>query len=511
MTNNHVLAGERALQVLDAIRRDGKIRCSSNGELRACIRLHVKGILARDPKDGNQFTFTAKGPVMHGKTAEAPATAQPEQIGEDHATRTVLRRRIDSIDIGTRLRPVDQQAVDTLKPSIAQMGLQTPISVFGKPSDATVSLAAGGHRLEAMRQLGKEWIDCFHQQGDALDAALWEIDENLIRLELTAADKALFMHRRKEIHLLKHPETAQHTAGGRARHGSAGDKLSFAESTAKATGQNKRTIERDAARGARIIDMALHLVRGTRLDSGVFLDRLKLVPEEDQVLYVKAALKDEKQKAADTKENRKAHSVVRHAVRLTHMAHVTINGAAKAGRVDRKFPIIYADPPWRFGVYSEVTGREKSPENHYPTMNTHAICGLFEQIGSPAKADSVLFLWATNPMLLDALKVMDAWGFTYVHHWIWDKERAGTGYWGRDRHELLLIGKKGSPVAPLQGDQPNTVHREVKGQHSAKPEFFAETIERLYPGLPKLEMFSRSARPGWTPWGFEAPHAEAAE
>jgi N6-adenosine-specific RNA methylase IME4 len=114
-------------------------------------------------------------------------------------------------------------------------------------------------------------------------------------------------------------------------------------------------------------------------------------------------------------------------------------------------------------------------------------------------------------MLPDALKVMDAWGFTYVHHWIWDKEVAGTGYWGRDRHELLLIGKRGSPVAPLPGTQPHTVHRESKGRHSAKPEHFAETIDRLYPGVPKLEMFCRSTRDGWTAWGFEAEASEAAE
>jgi N6-adenosine-specific RNA methylase IME4 len=107
-------------------------------------------------------------------------------------------------------------------------------------------------------------------------------------------------------------------------------------------------------------------------------------------------------------------------------------------------------------------------------------------------------------MLPDALRVLDACGFTYVHHWIWDKEVAGTGYWGRDRHELLLIGRRGDVAAPLPGTQPETVHRERKGKHSAKPAFFAEQIERLYPGLPKLELFCRDPRPGWDAWGFEA-------
>lgn len=208
---------------------------------------------------------------------------------------------------------------------------------------------------------------------------------------------------------------------------------------------------------------------------------------------------------AEAKKIRAEQQKVRHAVRLTTMALVAEKGRETApGKVERLFPIIYADPPWRFGVYSEETGREKSAENHYPTMDTASISRLLAEIGSPFTPDALLFLWATNPMLLDAVGVMRAWGFTYVHHWIWDKEVAGTGYWGRDRHELLLIGKRGNPPAPLPGTQPETLHRERKGKHSAKPAWFAEQIERLYPDLPKLELFCRSPRPGWDAWGYEA-------
>ena len=219
--------------------------------------------------------------------------------------------------------------------------------------------------------------------------------------------------------------------------------------------------------------------------------------------------REKKEIVQKAKEIRRENAERKHQIRLMHMAHVAKAGQAAAGPVAAKFPVIYADPPWKFGVHSEVTGRDRGAENHYPTMPTDDICALFEQIGSPAARDAVLFLWATNPMLPDALRVMAAWGFTYVHHWIWDKEIAGTGYWGRDRHELLLIGRRGDVAAPLMGSQPETVHREAKGRHSAKPDFFAETIERLYPAMPRLEMFSRAPRPGWTAWGYES--AEAAE
>jgi N6-adenosine-specific RNA methylase IME4 len=214
--------------------------------------------------------------------------------------------------------------------------------------------------------------------------------------------------------------------------------------------------------------------------------------------------REEKQIVARAKEIRAERQRLRHAVRLTHMDMVKANGRSTApGKLQRTFSVVYADPPWKFGVRSEETGREKSAENHYPTMTTDEIIALFRDL-DPFSEHAVLFLWATNPMLLDGLRVLEASGFTYVHHWIWDKEVAGTGYWGRDRHEILLIGRRGDVAAPLPGSQPETVHRERKGKHSAKPDFFAETIERLFPGIARLEMFCRSPRPGWDAWGYEA-------
>jgi N6-adenosine-specific RNA methylase IME4/ParB-like chromosome segregation protein Spo0J len=203
------------------------------------------------------------------------------------------------------------------------------------------------------------------------------------------------------------------------------------------------------------------------------------------------------------KEIRAEQQQTRHQVRLAHMEMVAEKGRATTQRLTRAYPVYYADPPWKFGVRSEVTGREKSAENHYPTMETDAICQLMAELCG-GDHPAVLFCWATNPMLPDGLRVMEAAGFAYVHHWIWDKEVAGTGYWGRDRHELLLIGRRGDIAAPLPGTQPETVHRERKGAHSDKPEFFASTISQLYPGIAKVELFARTARPFWDVWGFEA-------
>nr|WP_278520093.1 MT-A70 family methyltransferase [Brucella anthropi] len=216
---------------------------------------------------------------------------------------------------------------------------------------------------------------------------------------------------------------------------------------------------------------------------------------------------DRKAIVAKAKEIRAEQQKLKHAVRLATMAMVAEKGKATApAKLDRLYPVYYADPAWKYQVHSEVTGREKSAENHYPTMPTDEIVALMVKlIGGSHPA--VLFLWATNPMLLDSLRVMEACGFTYVHHWIWDKVDIGTGYWGRDRHELLLIGRRGEVACPLPEMLPPTVYAEKKGEHSAKPEYFAEQIEKFYPNVPKLELNARRRRPGWDVWGYEAGEA----
>lgn len=108
---------------------------------------------------------------------------------------------------------------------------------------------------------------------DDLHADLAEIDENLIRCNLTSARKATAVTRRKAIYLELDPETAAGAAGGHAKHGAASDNLSFAESTANATAKDRRTIERAAARGEALGD-DLNDIAGTSLDKGVELDAL---------------------------------------------------------------------------------------------------------------------------------------------------------------------------------------------------------------------------------------------
>ncbi len=176
--------------------------------------------------------------------------------------------------------------------------------------------------------------------------------------------------------------------------------------------------------------------------------------------------------------------------------------AKQSALPDKRYGVIYADPEWRFEVFSRDTGMDRAADNHYPTSTTDEICA--RPVGDIAADDCALFLWATVPMLPDALKVMAAWLFDYKSHCIWKKDRIGTGYWFRNQHELLLVGTKGKLPAPAMGTQFPSVIDAPVGKHSEKPDAFYELIEAYFPTLPKIELNARRARDGWDRWGLEA-------
>jgi N6-adenosine-specific RNA methylase IME4 len=192
------------------------------------------------------------------------------------------------------------------------------------------------------------------------------------------------------------------------------------------------------------------------------------------------------------------------------------------------FRCILADPPWRFTLRSEK-GMGRSPdglskakqkhnaaENHYPTMAPEEILGL--PVGQVAADDCILFLWAVDPLLPLALEVGRAWGFTYkTVAFVWAKRRRvtsrrgnaldhpdhkefpmGTGYWTRANPEICLLFTRGAPKR-LSASVRKLVLA-ARREHSRKPDEIYDHIEQLCAG-PRLEMFARHARAGWTSWG----------
>jgi len=159
------------------------------------------------------------------------------------------------------------------------------------------------------------------------------------------------------------------------------------------------------------------------------------------------------------------------------------------------FPVLYADPPWRYDFAEDEESR--AVENHYPTMTVEEICDL----DVPGAADGVLFLWTTSPKLREGLAVVNAWGYEYRTCMVWVKDRIGMGYYARQQHELLLIAARGDIPTPAPADRPASVISAPRGEHSAKPDRVYELLEQMYPDYPKCELFQRRPREGWIGWG----------
>jgi N6-adenosine-specific RNA methylase IME4 len=128
-----------------------------------------------------------------------------------------------------------------------------------------------------------------------------------------------------------------------------------------------------------------------------------------------------------------------------------------------------------------------------------------------ATDDAVLFLWSPMSKLAEALRVVEAWGFEHRSGMCWVKDQIGMGHYVRGQHELLLIARRGLPPHPAEADRPSSVVHAPRGRHSEKPQEFYALIERMYPELPKVELFARVRRDGWDAWGNEVARAEAAE
>ncbi len=174
------------------------------------------------------------------------------------------------------------------------------------------------------------------------------------------------------------------------------------------------------------------------------------------------------------------------------------------------YRVILADPPWSYR-----NGGNGAARNHYPTMATAELCALRVdgyQVGELAAPDSVLLLWGTWPLVPDALRVMDAWGFAYVTGFPWlklsdppvvdlfgeleAKPAYGTGIWARGCSEYVFIGRKGKAQPPAGGFLGLLSER---FPHSRKPDNLYHYAEAM--GGPFLELFARRRRPGWISWG----------
>jgi len=180
---------------------------------------------------------------------------------------------------------------------------------------------------------------------------------------------------------------------------------------------------------------------------------------------------------------------------------------------DKKYQIIYADPPWSysdkgFGKRPDSTLKSSfAPEaGRYVTTSLSAIECL--PVCRIANKDCVLLLWATSPLLPEALRVMRAWGFKFkTIAFVWSKvtvigkEVANLGRWTMGNVELVLLGTRGSPKRLRRNIRQLVVAERVR--HSSKPCAVRGRIEELFGDRPRIELFARRRADGWDAWGNE--------
>lgn len=178
---------------------------------------------------------------------------------------------------------------------------------------------------------------------------------------------------------------------------------------------------------------------------------------------------------------------------------------------DKKYQIIYADPPWRYCgnmMNSSVT-------DHYQVMSLENICEL--PLQSIVSKDCVLFMWVTMPKLNEFMKVIDSWGFEYkTVAFVWVKQNMdldgffmGLGRWTRANPEICVLATKGSIERQAKGIRQLQMHPVSK--HSKKPPIFRKLITDLVGTLPRIELFARKEDmlfdaegfEGWDVWGNE--------
>ncbi|MEG0898468.1 MAG: MT-A70 family methyltransferase [Oscillospiraceae bacterium] len=174
---------------------------------------------------------------------------------------------------------------------------------------------------------------------------------------------------------------------------------------------------------------------------------------------------------------------------------------------DKKYSIIYADPPWSYKTWSDKGKEKKSADCHYPCMAKKEIQKL--PVSNLSNKDCILFLWITFPCLKEGLELIEKWGFTYKtcgFTWVKRNKKAdswfwGCGHWTRANAELCLIATKGNPKRLSK-----SVHQICDARiskHSQKPSEIRNRIVELCGDLPRIELFARQYADGWDCWGNE--------
>ena len=170
------------------------------------------------------------------------------------------------------------------------------------------------------------------------------------------------------------------------------------------------------------------------------------------------------------------------------------------------FDIIYADPPWDYKGQLQHAGPGSGDSGgairHYSTVTLDDLKRL--PVWSIAAQDCLLFMWATNPHLDQAIDLGKEWGFSWATvAFVWDKQKINPGFYTLSQCELCLVFKRGKIPRPRGSRSERQFVSERRGVHSRKPDVVRNRIVSMFPLARKIELFARQEVENWHTWGFE--------
>jgi len=392
-----------------------------------------------------------------------------------------MKLDIADIEVGTRKRKLDESKVRSIADSFTSIGQLQPITVssgdYGK-----YRLIAGLHRLEAAKSIGWEAIQATEFEGDEVTVELAEIDENLMRNDLTVLEQGEHLARRQELVGFKQGDN-RFTIGR-------GDTMTPLKTTpeiAQDIGLTERSAQRRMQVARNIVPEVKDTIRNTEIANSTtqLLELARLTPEKQ--VEVAKSITDGAVSIADAvktiKEVERKKDIAR------QVEEIKANNFEPPAN---EYDVIVIDPPWPYGTKYDAGGRRAA--NPYPEMSLDQI----SDIELPAADNCVLWLWTTHKFMRYSFDLLDKWGFRDVAILTWSKDKMGLGSWLRSQSEFCIMAVKGSPKVNLTNQ--TTILNAPMREHSRKPDEFYEMVDRLCVGY-KIDWFSRENREGWAQFG----------
>jgi len=380
-----------------------------------------------------------------------------------------------------RKRKLDEGKVHSIADSFLQIGQLQPITVARE--NGNYYLIAGLHRLEAAKLLDWQTIDAVEFEGDPVAVELAEIDENLMRNDLTVLEQGEHLARRQEL--------IGFSRGGDRK----SDEFQTAtvavrkptNELAREIGLSERSAHNRISVARNIVPEVKDAIRNTEIADSTtqLLELARLTPEKqvEVARSINSGAESVAEAIKTVKQNNRKIEIEK------QIEEIKSNNFQAP---DKKYDVIVMDPPWPYGTQYDPNGRRAA--NPYPEMSLEEIAA----IELPAAENCILWLWTTHKFMRHSFGLLDKWGFRDVAILTWCKDKMGLGSWLRSQSEFCIMAVKGSPKVNLTNQ--TTVLYAPMREHSRKPDEFYVMVDDLCVGY-KIDWFSREPREGWSQFG----------